>query len=83
MQYILLTVTNAEGFITGVDWLINNKENKIPFVLKYKGAVIQQCIFTEEECKSFYALISLYNPEIIKPLNIFNRERREHLNGYN
>lgn len=83
MQYVLLTVTDAEGFITGVDWLIDNKESKIPFILKYKGAVIHQCIFTEEECNSFYALISLYNPEIIKPLNIFNRERGEHLNGYN
>lgn len=83
MQYVLLTVTDAEGFITGVDWLINNKEPKMPFVLKYKGAVIQQCIFTEEECKPFYALISLYNPEMINPLNIFDRERGEHLNGYN
>ena len=80
MQYVLLTVTDREGFITGIDWLVNTKEPKEPFVLKYKGEVIQQCIFGEEECKTFYALISLYDPEIIKPLGIFDKERKERLN---
>lgn len=80
MQYILLIVTDKEGFITGFDWLVNNKEPKEPFVLKYKGEVIQQCIFNEEESKTFYALISLYDPEIIKRLDVFNEERKERLN---
>lgn len=80
MQYVLLTVADKEGFITGVDWLVNNKKPKEPFVLKYKGEVIQQCIFSEEECKIFYALISLYDPGIIKPLGIFDKERKERLN---
>ena len=80
MQYVLLTVTDKDGFITGVDWLVNNKDPKEPFVLKYKGEVIQQLIFREEECKIFYNLISLYDPEIIKPLGIFNKERNERLN---
>ena len=80
MQYVLLTVTDREGFIIGVDWLVNTKEPKEPFVLKYKGEVIQQCIFSEEECKTFYALISLYDPEIIKLLNVFDEERKERLN---
>lgn len=80
MQYILLTVTDKEGFIIGVDWLVNNKEPKEPFVLKYKGEVIQQCIFGEEESKTFYALISLYDPEIIKCLDVFSKERKERLN---
>ena len=80
MQYVLLTVTDREGFITGVDWLVNTKEPKEPFVLRYKGEVIQQLIFREEECKTFYALISLYDPEIIKPLCVFDKERKEGLN---
>ena len=80
MQYVLLTITDREGFITGVDWLVNNKESKEPFVLRYKGEVIQQHIFKEEECKIFYTLISLYDPEIIKPLGIFDKERKERLN---
>ena len=37
MQYVLLTITDKKGFITGVDWLINVGEPKEPFVLKYKG----------------------------------------------
>ena len=80
MQYVLLTITDREGFITGVDWLINVGEPKEPFVLKYKGEVIQQCIFSEEEHKTFYALISLYDPEIINPLGVFDKERKERLN---
>lgn len=80
MQYILLTVTDKEGFIIGVDWLVNNKKPKEPFVLKYKREVIQQCIFNEEESKTFYALISLYDPEIIKRLDVFDKEERERLN---
>lgn len=80
MQYVLLTVTSKEGFITGVDWLVNNKEPKKPFTLNYNGDTIQQCIFSEEECEIFYTLISLYDPEIINPLNIFNEERKEKLN---
>ena len=80
MQYVLLTVTDREGFITGVDWLVNNKEPKEPFVLRYKGEVIQQCIFSEEGCKTFYALISSYDPEIINPLDVFGKERKERLN---
>lgn len=80
MQYVLLTVTSKEGFITGVDWFVNNKKPKEPFTLNYNGDTIQQCIFSEEECKIFYKLISLYDPEIIKPLNIFDKERKERLN---
>ena len=80
MQYVLLTITDREGFIIGVDWLVNTKEPKEPFVVRYKGEVIQQFIFREEESKTFYALISLYDPEIIKLLNVFNKERKERLN---
>lgn len=80
MQYVLLTITDAKGFITGVDWFVNNKEPKEPFVLRYKSEVIRQHIFREEECKIFYSLISLYDPEIIKPLNVFDKERKERLN---
>ena len=76
MQYVLLTITDKEGFITGFDWLVNNKEPKEPFVLRYKGEVIQQLIFREEECKIFHSLISLYDPEIINPLNVFDEEKR-------
>ena len=79
MQYVLLTVTDREGFITGVDWLVNNKEPKEPFVLRYQGEVIQQLIFREEECKIFYSLISLYDPEIINPLNVFDKERKKRI----
>ena len=80
MQYVLLTVTNKDGFITGVDWLVNNKKAKKPLIVNYNGDTIQQCIFSEEECKIFYTLISLYDPEIINPLNIFDEERKERLN---
>ena len=80
MQYVLLTVTDREGFITGVDWLVNTKEPKEPFVLRYQGEVIQQCIFSMSERETFYALISLYDPEIIKPLDVFDKERKERLN---
>jgi hypothetical protein len=80
MQYILLTVTDKEGFITGVDWLVNNKKPKKPFVLKYKSEVIQQCIFSPSERDFFYALMSLYDPEIIKRLDVFGKERKERLN---
>ena len=80
MQYVLLTVTDKDGFITGIDWLVNNKEPKESFTLNYNGDTIQQCIFSEEECEIFYALISLYDPEIINPLNIFDEERKERLN---
>lgn len=80
MQYVLLTITDREGFITGIDWLVNNKEPKEPFVLKYKGEVIQQCVFSMSERETFYSLISLYDPEIINPLNIFDEERKERLN---
>ena len=80
MQYILLTVTDREGFITGVDWLVNTKEPKEPFVLRYKGEVIQQCIFSMSERETLYALISLYDPEIIKLLDVFDKERKEELN---
>ena len=80
MQYVLLTVTNKDGFITGVDWLVNNKKQKKPFTLNYNGDIIQQCIFSEEECEIFYTLISLYDPEIIEPLDVFGQERKEILN---
>ena len=80
MQYVLLTVTNKDGFITGVDWLVNNKKPKKPFTLNYNGDIIQQCIFSEEECEIFYTLISLYDPEIIEPLDVFGQERKEILN---
>lgn len=80
MQYVLLTVISKEGFITGVDWFVNNKRPKEPFILNYNSAIIQQCVFSEEECEIFYKLISLYSPEIIKPLNIFDKERKEGLN---
>nr|DAH26756.1 MAG TPA: hypothetical protein [Caudoviricetes sp.] len=80
MQYVLLTVTDKDGFTTGIDWLVNTKEPKETFVLKYEGEVIHQLIFKEEEGNIFYALISLYDPEIIKPLNVFNKERKERLN---
>lgn len=80
MQYVLLTVASREGFIIGVDWFVNNKEPKEPFVLKYKDEVIQQCIFSKEESKTLHALISLYDPEIIKRLDVFNKERKERLN---
>lgn len=76
MQYVLLTVTSKEGFITGVDWFVNNKEPKKPFILNHNGDIIQQCIFDEEECDIFYKLISLYDPNIIKPLNVYNEERK-------
>lgn len=80
MQYVLLTITNKDDFITGVDWLINPKEPKEPFILKYKGEVIQQYIFREEEWNIFYSLISSYDLETTNPLNIFNKERKEKLN---
>ena len=79
MQYILLTITDKNGFITGVDWLINPKEPKEPFILKYKREVIQQHIFREEEWNIFYSLISLYDPEIIKLLDIFDKERTQNV----
>lgn len=75
MQYVLLTVTDKEGFITGVDWFVNNKESKKPFTLNYNGDIIQQCIFDEGESEIFYKLISLYDPNIIKPLNVYEEER--------
>ena len=80
MQYVLLTITDREGFITGVDWLIDAKKPKEPFVLQYQGEVIEQRIFREEECEIFYSLISLFNPEIMKFLDVFGRERKERLN---
>ena len=80
MQYILLTITDKNGFITGVDWLINPKEPKEPFILKYKCEVIQQHIFREEEWNIFYSLISSYNLETINLLNIFDKERKEKVN---
>ena len=80
MQYVLLTITDKEGFIVGVDWLVNTKEPKEPFVLRYKGEVIQQCIFSMSERETFYALISLYDPEIIKLLGVFDEERKKELN---
>lgn len=80
MQYVLLTVTSKEGFIIGVDWFVNNKKPKEAFTLNYNGDTIQQCIFSEEESEIFYRLISLYCPETIKPLNIFDKEREEGLN---
>lgn len=81
MQYVLLTVTSKEGFITGVDWFVNNKEPKKPFTLNHNGDTIQQCIFDEGECEIFYKLISLYDPNIIKPLNVYDEERRS-INKY-
>lgn len=83
MQYVLLTVANREGFITGVDWLVNNKEPKEPFVLKYNGDVIQQCVFSEEESDIFYALISLHDPNIIELLNVFDEERKTRSKYFN
>ena len=80
MQYVLVTVTSKDGFITGVDWLINPKEQKEPFILKYKCEVIQQHVFREEEWNIFYSLISSYNLETINLLNIFDEERKEKLN---
>lgn len=80
MQYVLLTVADREGFIIGVDWLINTKEPKEPFVLRYQGEVIQQCVFSMSERETFYALTSLYDPEIMKLLNVFDKERKEELN---
>lgn len=80
MQYVLLTVTNKDSFITGVDWLVNDKKPKKPFTLNYNGDIIQQCIFSEEEWNIFYSLISSYDIETINLLNIFNEERKEKLN---
>ena len=80
MQYVLLTITDKKGFITGVDWLINVGEPKEPFVLKYKGEVIQQCVFSMSEREAFYALMSLYDPNIIEHLDVFDKERKEGLN---
>ena len=80
MQYVLLTVTNKDGFITGVDWLINVGEPKEPFVLKYKGEVIHQCVFSMSEREAFYALMSLYDPNIIEHLDVFDKERKKRLN---
>jgi hypothetical protein len=77
MQYILLTITDKKGFIAGVDWLINVEEPKEPFIFQYQGEVIRQHIFREEKGEIFYSLISLYDSEIIKPLNIFDKERKE------
>lgn len=34
MQYVLLTVTSKEGFITGVDWFVNYKNSKKAFYIK-------------------------------------------------
>lgn len=85
MQYVLLTVASKEGFITGVDWFVNNKEFKESFTLNYNGSIIQQCIFSEEECEIFYKLISLYDPNIIKPLNVYDKERKstnKYFNNY-
>lgn len=80
MQYVLLTVASKEGFITGVDWFTNKKEPKEPFIFQYQGEVIRQHIFREEEGEIFYNLISLYDPEIIKRLDVFDEERKEGLN---
>lgn len=79
MQYVLLTVTSKEGFIIGVDWFVNDKKPKEPFTLNYNGDTIQQCIYSEEECEIFYKLIFLYD-QVIKPLNIFDKEGKERLN---
>lgn len=81
MQYVLLTVTTKEGFITGVDWLVNNQEPKKPFTLNYNGDTIQQCIFKEEEGEIFYNLKSLYDLNIIKLLNVYDKERKS-INKY-
>lgn len=81
MQYVLLTVINKKGFITGVDWFVNNKEPKKPFILNCNGDIIQQCVFDEGEGEIFYKLISLYNPNIIKPLNVYDEERKR-MNKY-
>ena len=80
MQYVLLTITDKKGFIIGIDWLINVGEHKEPFVLKYKGEVIHQCVFSMSEREAFYALMSLYDPNIIEHLDIFGKERKEGLN---
>lgn len=80
MQYVLLTVTDSKGFITGVDWLLNVGETKEPFVLKYKGELIHQCVFSMSEREAFYALMSLYDPKIIEHLDVFDKERKERLN---
>lgn len=76
MQYVLLTVVSKEGFITGTDWFVNNKEPKKPFILNYNGDAIQQRIFDEGEHEIFYQLKSLYDPNIIKPLNVYDEERK-------
>ena len=80
MQYILLTITDENGFTTSIDWLINPKEPKEPFILKYKCEVIRQYIFREEEWNKFYLLISSYDLKRINLLNIFDKERKEKLN---
>ena len=80
MQYILLTITDKNGFITGVDWLMNSKEQKEPFILKYKCEVIQQHTFREEEWTIFYNLISSCDLKTVNFLNIFDEERKEKLN---
>ena len=74
MQYILLTITDKNGFVTSVDWLINPKEQKEPFILKYKCEVIRQYVFKEEEWNIFYNLISSYELKRINILNIFDEE---------
>ena len=80
MQYVLLTITDKKGFITGVDWLINVGKPKEPFVLKYKGEVIHHCVVSMSDRESFYALMSLYAPHIIEHLDLFGKERKEGLN---
>lgn len=76
MQYVFLTVTNKDGFITGIGWLVNNKKPKEPFILKYKDEVIQQHVFREEEWKIFYSLISSFDPETTNFLDIFDEEKK-------
>lgn len=82
MQYVLLTVADKDGFIIGIDWLMNVGEPKEPFELKYKGEAIKQFTFSEEERGIFHSLITLYDPSIIKIklLDVFDKERKERLN---
>lgn len=69
MNYVLLVLTTSDGFIVGFDSTVTDEECN-EFVLEYNGDTIHQMVFSEDNKEVFYTFRTLYNPELICPLNV-------------
>ena len=75
MQYVLLTVRNDEGKVTGYDAITTDNQTYRDSRIRYNNAKIEVCVFNSSSKDEFFQILYYLVHKInIRILDILNKE---------